>query len=466
MRLSKSPSTYIYSYILIVYFAFSLLFSGCKKTADLAINESPENISKQELMVWINSYEKIMQGGPKPLIEKTQKTYFKGQMILKMPLSSGGGHLYFTKTNKLEVQFFRIVSSDNQINNPFNGYYEFIDMITYKYKKIKFKEGIRQTSTNTNTSIINSIQNTSTVKSTETWLGAFFRCLVTHIIAIPRRDKYGEWRCYGFGGESSDPSEVDEVNSDLQDSGGGFDWASWFLFLNPPNFYTTNPIPDPSIVWDPYLGGGGSYPPNPPDETQITTGFINQLGYYTPYSQSEIDNYFNRINQYWLAADYDFIQPYDPVIDGERDIDGFRRNGPEYNYTDGVIQNFTNDNGEKYAIFTDLNGVKIKFPGATITDHGILERRGVTTPNGGIHMSTIGNGLVDLQHEYGHYLHAKAIGVTLYYSVVVPESLYSATFNGANHRFTWTEVVANKLSALYFGPNSPIATSTFYPKSF
>lgn len=207
-----------------------------------------------------------MQGGPKPLIEKTQKTYYKGQMILKMPLNSGGGHLYFTKTNKLQVQFFRIVSSDNQINNPFNGYYEFIDMITYKYKKIKFKEGIRQASINTNTSTINTIQNTSIIKSTETWLGAFFRCLVTHIIAIPKRDIYGEWQCYGFGGGSSDPSEVDEVNSDLQDGGGGFDCASLFLFLNPPNIYTPNPIPDPTIFWDPYLGGGGTYPTNPPDE--------------------------------------------------------------------------------------------------------------------------------------------------------------------------------------------------------
>lgn len=233
-----------------------------------------------------------MQGGPKPLIEKTQKTYYKGQMILKMPLNSGGGHLYFTKTNKLQVQFFRIVSSNNQINNPFNGYYEFIDMITYKYNKIKFKEGIRQASINTNTSTLNSIQNTSTIKSTETWVGAFFRCLVKHIIAIPRRDKYGVWHCYGIGVESSDPSELDEVNSDLQDGGGGFNWASWFLFLYPQNFYTPNPIPDPSIVWDPYLGGGGGggYPDG-------------NLGNIFPPNWEQDPNFYNQIDE--VIMDFD-----------------------------------------------------------------------------------------------------------------------------------------------------------------
>jgi hypothetical protein len=199
-----------------------------------------------------------MPNGPKPIIEQTLKTYYKGQMILKMPLSSGGGHLYFTKTDKLQVQFFRIVSSDNQINNPFNGYYEFIDMVTYKYKKIKFKEGIRQASINTNTSTINSIQNTSTIKSTETWLAAFIRCIAEHIIAIPMRDDDGNWGCYALRGGSPDPAEVDAPDSDLDGGGGDIDWNSFFLLLNPPSYYTPTPTPDPSMNWDPFLGGGGS----------------------------------------------------------------------------------------------------------------------------------------------------------------------------------------------------------------
>jgi hypothetical protein len=51
MRLFKLPPIYNYVILLTVVFAFSLLFSGCKKTADLTKKESPENISKQELLV-------------------------------------------------------------------------------------------------------------------------------------------------------------------------------------------------------------------------------------------------------------------------------------------------------------------------------------------------------------------------------------------------------------------------------
>ena len=128
----NSPPSYFHTLVLFLF--ASLLFTGCKKTADVVKEKLPENISKQELLLWINNYQKLMPGGPKPILEKTLKTYYKGQMILKMPLSSGGGNLYFAKTDHLEVQFIRIVSADDQINTPFNGYYEFIDMKTYSYK--------------------------------------------------------------------------------------------------------------------------------------------------------------------------------------------------------------------------------------------------------------------------------------------------------------------------------------------
>jgi hypothetical protein len=244
-----------------------LFFAGCKKTADATKEILPEDISRQELILWINNYQKLMPNGPKPILEQTLKTYYKGQMILKMPLSSGGGHFYFAKTNKLQVQFFRIVSSEDKINNPFNGYYEFIDMTTYKYNKIRFKQGIRQAETKT--TILNSdvIQNTSTIKSTQTWLGALFECISTYIFAIPKRDSNGEWQCYGLGGGSPDPAEVDAPDSDLEGGSGGVDFASWLLLFNNPNYYTPTPIPDPSLNWNLYLGGiGGSNPSNPPVE--------------------------------------------------------------------------------------------------------------------------------------------------------------------------------------------------------
>ncbi|WP_026750255.1 T6SS effector amidase Tae4 family protein [Sediminibacterium sp. C3] len=247
-----------------MFLVTSFIFTGCKKTGDLIKKDLPENISKQELLLWINKYQKLMPDGPKPILEQALKTYYKGQMILKMPLSSGGGNLYFTKTDKLYVQFIRIVSYEDQVNKPFTGYYEFIDMNLYTYKKVIFKQGVRQAEVKKENANVDLIQNTSTVKSTETWLGAFLRCLVSHIFAIPRRNILGEWQCYGLGGGSSDPEEVDIPSNDLDGGGGGIDWTSWFLILNPPGSYIPNPIPDLSMNWDAYLGGGGavSYPSN------------------------------------------------------------------------------------------------------------------------------------------------------------------------------------------------------------
>ncbi|MDP3392317.1 hypothetical protein [Sediminibacterium sp.] len=102
MRLFKflSPSYFLSLVFLLIT---SLFFTGCKKTVDVVKEKLPENISKQELLIWINNYQKLMPGGPKPILDQTLKTYYKGQMILKMPLSSGGGNLYFTKTDHLEV---------------------------------------------------------------------------------------------------------------------------------------------------------------------------------------------------------------------------------------------------------------------------------------------------------------------------------------------------------------------------
>jgi hypothetical protein len=193
----------------------------------------------------------------------------------------------------------------------------------------------------------------------------------------------------------------------------------------------------------------------------------SQWNSYDPYSQQTIQNYANSLGNYWEDPSYDndTYLPYDPNIDGPIDAQGYRKIGGEFQYVGGAAQNYINDNThEKYAVFTKANGEKVYFPGATITDFGVLDRAGVTTANGGIHMSTIQNGLEDLQHEYGHYLQAKALGVVAYYTQVVPASLFSATVNPSQHRFLWTEVEANDLSSAFFGPNSAIAQSTYYPK--
>lgn len=440
-------------------------FSGCKKTADLVKKGLPENISRQELSLWISHYQKIMPNGTKPKLDQTTKTYYKGQMILKMPLSEGGGNLYFTKTDHLEVYFIRIIPIDDNFNTPFNGYYEFINMATYEYQKIIIKNGLIQSKATAKKNSL--IKSNSIANFSYSWLGQFLYCLSRYITAVPAKNILGEWgacNVLGIGIVNGTWGENENLNPIDGGSTVDFNVLNWFL-TNPPNDYTLPP--GPTSIWEYYNGNSGFYDPSFQNEINVLqNGYINSLGYYTPYSQFEIENYFSTLDHYWLSSEYDLILPYNPITDGPRDNNGYRKNGPVYTYKDGFVQNFTNDNGEKYAEFTSFNGTKLKFPGATITDNGILERRGVTTPNGGIHMSTVENGLVDLQHEYGHYLHAKSIGTISYFANVVPESLYSAAFNGINHRFTWTEVVANKLAAAYFGPTSLIATSTFYPKNF
>jgi len=59
-----------------------------------------------------------------------------------------------------------------------------------------------------------------------------------------------------------------------------------------------------------------------------------------------------------------------------------------------------------------------------------------------------------MQHEYGHILQYRLVGLKAYYGIIGPESLGSATMHnvlGHNHRTFWTETWANHLSKGYFG---------------
>lgn len=255
MRIFKFPPLYFLNlaFLLITI----IFFAGCKKNVDVK-EKLPENISKQELLLWINNYQKLMPHGPKPILDQTLKTYYKGQMILKMPLSSGGGNFYFTKTDHLEVQFIRIVSKDDQINTPFNGYYEFINMSTFEYKKILFKNGVRQLEIKHSLPQQQTIKNTSSIKSTETWLGAFLRCIAEYIIAIPSRDIHGNWGCSVLGGYSGGTGGSPEVVQNINPGDSGAEYTIqllyWFL-TNPPLDYTLPP--GPSSFWEYYNGNTG-----------------------------------------------------------------------------------------------------------------------------------------------------------------------------------------------------------------
>ena len=70
-----------------------------------------------------------------------------------------------------------------------------------------------------------------------------------------------------------------------------------------------------------------------------------------------------------------------------------------------------------------------------------------------------------LQHEFGHILQAKKVGLKAYYAIIAPESLGSAiksTYGNWNHNTFWTETWANYLSHNYFGVKSLLNT-TIWP---
>jgi hypothetical protein len=81
---------------------------------------------------------------------------------------------------------------------------------------------------------------------------------------------------------------------------------------------------------------------------------------------------------------------------------------------------------------------------------------GVTIPERGI---TVGLGVFNhdddmIKHEFGHILQFRTHGARAYWSVIGPESIWSAVKhnkNEWNHNKYWTETYANYLSRNYFG---------------
>ncbi len=202
------------------------------------------------------------------MLDQAVKTYYKGQMIVKVPLSSGGGDLYFTKSDNLEVRFIRRVNLDDN-KYQFNGYDEFINMNNFKYLKINYSQGkeISRIGSNVNKNDKGSNQIRSNNYYEGSWLGALFYCIGNYIIAIPKREGNG-WSCYGPG--NVNPQETQTFI--IADSGGSqFNWAAWYLFYQP----TYNNIIGPSDPWLPYYGG--NYDPNNPPAYMPPPGGVNPI---------------------------------------------------------------------------------------------------------------------------------------------------------------------------------------------
>ena len=83
----------------------------------------------------------------------------------------------------------------------------------------------------------------------------------------------------------------------------------------------------------------------------------------------------------------------------------------------------------------------------TLPDIGIFAGNGVFS-------SSRIDGIVMMQHEFGHVLQARKVGMRFYYDVIAKESSMNCNgiwpYNGISHDEFWTETWANYLSKQYF----------------
>ena len=100
----------------------------------------------------------------------------------------------------------------------------------------------------------------------------------------------------------------------------------------------------------------------------------------------------------------------------------------------------------RVGIFESVNVYETDILGSYLTDYAAF-----TLPPDEIIMGTglFMNNKSVLYHEFGHILQARIHGLTAYYRVIAPESIFSATFNVEEHGSYWTETYANYLSKNY-----------------
>jgi len=123
--------------------AIVIATSSCKKSLSENIEEP---ISKQEIVEWFEGYRQKMPGAPEPVWSSAKKTFDKDLMVVRIPLESGGGEIFFGKKlygNNLEVKFYRQVGTFDSISKNFSGYSETIDMGNYEYHKLDFINGVK-----------------------------------------------------------------------------------------------------------------------------------------------------------------------------------------------------------------------------------------------------------------------------------------------------------------------------------
>jgi hypothetical protein len=466
-----------------------IVITGCRKNVDQsAMMGAQKPVSMDEIKQWTSSFTPKLKPENRPvfLYELAQKTIVSGRLYVRVPALGAKaedlGFFYFTKTPEGTLQSLYIQTNQKDKTKP-DGMVGFVDfdnktytVATYQNNKPVALYGMKDTKDlfekafggtsngfkvngecDETTSIIQLPDGKDSIITKKVnsgtpcgnkgqtfwqWLGGLF-------VSIWQGENGGggisgifNWLFGWFGNGSS------YTGGDSFGNGGYNDWGfNWYVGLGYSGGYI-----------DPSIGGGPSA--NDPNNGSWVS--------YDPAYQVNADAYAQGLGYFWedLSNDRNGIisPPYNPSIDGSYDAQGYRKMGGVYNYSEGTIQNYTNDIGHYYSVFTRPDGTTVLFPGATITNHPVWPGFAWTSAWGGIH-AALSFTLAGLQHEYGHYLQAQIIGAYEYNRIILPQSFYSGATNVTNHKYFWTEREANRLSVAFFGQNSDIANKpTIYPQ--
>jgi RHS repeat-associated protein len=145
--------------------------------------------------------------------------------------------------------------------------------------------------------------------------------------------------------------------------------------------------------------------------------------------------------------------------------------GDPIEYGDGTVQNYA-DGNKTAAVFMDKHGNLIVLPGVQVSSSFVTEGSGATPGNRKIYLSTARdangqyiNRLLDLEHEYGHFLDAYNRGsFTFAITTDIPSSISAWRDSEEVHNSKDYELRATRLAIKFFGPNSDIAKKNVYTK--
>ena len=241
-------------------------------------------------MNWFKEYKQKMPGAPNPVYSAATKTFINDLMIVRVPLLSGEGEMFFAKKlngKDLEVLFFRRVGNYDNVSKNFTGYYESINMTNYVYHKIDYVNGIKVGEFKSQ-STKNKNAETSDIKTLSdyngSYLGALWYCISNYIFAVPKKQSDGGWKCYGPGGDG----ESQPQNPQAGDAGGGGLNENLLAIIFPPHpKHPDGQLPSPPTAWDLFnFTPGGGLMPGTGGSNNINE-IIGQIKYKVPLSFSE-----------------------------------------------------------------------------------------------------------------------------------------------------------------------------------